>query len=387
MAETEEDYRFNRRLERLELITAILALNPGFEPDRSALKRLKKALRWDRSHPLDDQNMYELARAIVNGKSRVTEDIGYEGDGPFNTYRFYGQMSYIERQSKRLEVQITQLQRAQRQADIEIHSWLTIQSMGLDTKAVPLTRFIPLKVYLSDTTDTKVDEVAAALSDLVEAVDFEIADEFPGIRGSWFQKWFAKTKEVATSDAVTQRLAKVEHALEIKGLALPQAEADDKLASAVERLSKSTESVPHAAMQVGSILFVKVTVRGVPSMQVRTLSATEMIQLERNPGLLASPQDILKRLSDLCSDEASSDEKKADLAKPSVPPIHDNMDSIKKYITKANGKLASKGPSVLSVEQLRILEDLLAKEGIKNSKQDSPPPLLGAPKSPKNPRG
>ncbi|MER8622896.1 hypothetical protein [Mesorhizobium sp. M1143] len=385
MAVTDDKSELEERLGRLELITAVLAASPSLEPDRSVLARLKKALRWDRPNPLNDPELYALARTILN--ERRPSEYGFEEDGTANNAAGFEEPPYrsvqdalLSRQTLRLDDRITELQNKQLETSREIHSWLTVQSMGLDTSDIPLTRFIPLKVYLSETENVSVTEVAAALSSLVEAVGFEVSDEFPGIKGSWYQKWFARTKDVATSDAVKERLAKVERALEIKGLALPQAEADEKLASAVEKLSKATEHVPSTAMQVGSILFVKVTKDDAPAIHVRTLTAVEMIQLENNPDLLSSPRDILQKLASLCSRPsvigADSDQNTLSLS-------YGGIDSIKKYIETGKGELPTVGLKGLKEEDWRILGGILAsKPG--GSDDDTTTPLLGSPKPEKN---
>lgn len=169
----------------------------------------------------------------------------------------------------------------------------------IDTSAVRLPRFIPLRAYLSE-SPAHVEDVSRAITSLVEAFGFEIADDFPAIHGSWFKSWFAKLGETATQPEVAARLVKVERALELKGLEAPQAEIDAKQAEAVAKLMSSIENVPNAALQVGSILLVKLTKGDGPVVQVRTLTQRELIQLENNQNLLTSPSTVLDRLAELC---------------------------------------------------------------------------------------
>jgi hypothetical protein len=191
---------------------------------------------------------------------------------------------------------------AQKNADLSAgtHEWLAIQSLGIDSAEVRISRFVPLRVYLSDTPGQAVEEVSDAICKLLEAFSFEISDDFPPIRGSWFKKWFAKSVEVATQPEVIERLAKIERALELKVLVQPQADIDKKQSEAVARLLKAVESIPNAAIQAGSILLVKITTKSGPVIQVRTLTQRELIHLENNQRLLSSPANLLEKLSELC---------------------------------------------------------------------------------------
>jgi hypothetical protein len=191
---------------------------------------------------------------------------------------------------------------AQKNADLSAgtHEWLAIQSLGIDAAEVKISRFVPLRVYLSDTPGQAVEDVSDAISKLLEAFDFEISDDFPPIRGSWFKKWFAKTVEVATQPEVIERLEKIERAVELKGLGQPQADIDKKQSEAVAQLLKAVENIPNAAIQAGSILLVKISSKSGPVIQVRTLTQRELIHLENNQKILSSPADLLEKLSELC---------------------------------------------------------------------------------------
>jgi hypothetical protein len=174
----------------------------------------------------------------------------------------------------------------------EAHQWLSLQSLGIETSEVRLTRFIPLRVYLSEVPEHGVETVDGAVTDLAKVFGFEIADDFPGIQGSWYKKWFARTKRAVTHPEVIKRLDKIERAIELQNLQIPQAEVDGKQAEAVINLMKSIENVPSAAIQVGSILLIKVQTTAGPILQVRTLTQNELIQLENNQKLLCRPINL-----------------------------------------------------------------------------------------------
>ncbi|MFT8719686.1 hypothetical protein [Acetobacter sp.] len=192
------------------------------------------------------------------------------------------------------------LEKDQKTLSANTHAWLAAQSLGIDTSEMRLSRFVPLRVYLSDTPGSAVEDTSRAINDLLEAYDFEVTDDFPPIHGSWFKRWFAKSKDVLTQPEVVEQLQKVERAVELKGLDLPQAEIDAKKADAVAKLMDSVKDVPNAAIQVGSILLIKINTPAGPRIQVRTLTQSELILLENNQKLLASPENIMERLSEIC---------------------------------------------------------------------------------------
>lgn len=188
----------------------------------------------------------------------------------------------------------------------ELHQWLANQTLGLIEQEMRTTRFLPMRAYLSDVPQNGLDELTAAIDSFIETFGFEVSDEFPEIIGSWFKKWFVRTKEVASQPEVADRLAKIERALELKGLGAPQAEIDSKQAGAIAALTTSLANVPSAAIQVGSILFLKLTIDGNAVVQARNLSQKELIIIENNQDLLNSPSTIMTKLAKLCPKEVPS---------------------------------------------------------------------------------
>jgi hypothetical protein len=184
---------------------------------------------------------------------------------------------------------------------IDTHSLLVIQSLGLDIKKSKSRRFIPVRVYIDETPEGSVHAISTAIGEVLSAYEFEIADEFPAVRGSWFKKWIAKTTNAISQPEVIDRLEKIERAVELKSIDKPQSEVDEKQAKAISTLIKSLEKVPNAAVQAGSVLVVKLTTPKGPIIQARTLSQEELMQLEDNQLLLQDPSEVLERLSAACS--------------------------------------------------------------------------------------
>lgn len=210
--------------------------------------------------------------------------------------------SSVEGSTKKITSLVNSLRNDHLSLQEDVHGFFAIQTLGLNVAAVPLPRFIPVRVYLSEDDPQQVREVSSALEQLTEAFGFVYSDEFPEEKGSFWKKWFAKTKDVASQPEVAERLKKIERALEMKGLHEPQADIDKKEADAVATLAKAVENVPNAAIQAGSVLLLKIeNPDHGPCIQARTLTQREMILLERNQKLLASPHDLLEKLSEACN--------------------------------------------------------------------------------------
>lgn len=117
----------------------------------------------------------------------------------------------------------------------------------------------------------------------------------------------ARTKDAVTQPEVVERLKKVERAVEIQGLHKPQSEINKNEAEAVAALLKALEHVPTAAIQAGAILLIKTSnPHNGPCIQVRTLTQRELTHLEKDQKLMASPHDILIKLSELNRQESEN---------------------------------------------------------------------------------
>jgi hypothetical protein len=197
--------------------------------------------------------------------------------------------------------EVNKLQCKTKSIEIDTHTLLAIQALGLPTDEVRLTRYVPIRAYIDETPAGAIGAVSSAVVDVLKAFGFTVADEFPEIRGSWFKKWFAKSKDVVSQPEVRDRLEKIERAVELKGIGRPQAEVDDIQASAIARLVGALDKVSNAAIQAGSVLVVKLTTPNGQVIQARTLTQEEMVALENNQLLLQDPAKVLGRLSAACT--------------------------------------------------------------------------------------
>src|SRR2546427_730925 len=164
----------------------------------------------------------------------------------------------------------------------ELHSYLAMQSIGIDPNTVPLSRFIPVRVYLSVSGRIKVNEVSDAINTLLDFLGFQISDSFPPESGSWWKRWFAKSKEAITQPEVFERLQKAERALELYTIKRYQSTVDKEQAEAAGTVLKSLDNVPKGVCQIATILVIRLTDDFTGTgVCTRTLSTRETIYIER----------------------------------------------------------------------------------------------------------
>lgn len=295
----------NRKLKRLEfLIMALVASDGiGFGGAPEELFYLFRRYFRDREEFRNDKEFYRFfehflheSRERGSGLRDFVRGLEQKMGETQSEARHHYERS--EEKIGSLAKSVDTIEKRQKSTDKELHNYLIYQYLGEDVSSIKLDRFIPVRVYLSDENETDIREVSSAIDNLLAAFGFEFSDDFPAEKGSWWKKWFAKSKEVATQPEVADRLEKIERALELKGLHKPQAEVDKAQAEAIAALTAATKDIPNVAIQAGSILLVK-TMDGnqSPCLQVRTLSTKELIYLENNQHLLCKPATVMQSLS------------------------------------------------------------------------------------------
>jgi hypothetical protein len=203
----------------------------------------------------------------------------------------------VRRSHNELKQSYAGLRQSNNELQVELHTYLSIASLGIDMRDIPLRRFIPVRVYLSESDEAELG--TKALKAILDSLDLSISDVFPMETGSIWQRLFAKTNDVASQPEIAERLQKLERAIEIQGLHQPQSQVDKNEAEAISVIISALDKVSSAAIQVGSIVIIKLPdPGGNPCIQARALSQRELIHLEKNPHLLKEPQKILDRLTD-----------------------------------------------------------------------------------------
>jgi cell division septum initiation protein DivIVA len=152
-------------------------------------------------------------------------------------------------------------------------------------------------IYIQTDDEAVAAQVFAAVDELSLLLGYQQPIEESLERGSFFRRAKAHVAAGLSSDAVTDRLTKVERAIELTVIDAKQADVDDKTAQAVQRLISSLADVPQACIRVGSILLVKYHNGYGPVILTRTLSQVEIRALERFPEIQTHPNLALTALA------------------------------------------------------------------------------------------
>lgn len=295
----------NRKLKRLELLVLALVASDGsgFDSDSGELRYLFKRFFRNQDEFRDDRDFYHFFEHLMYESRDRGSDLRQtvhhlEELVKKSQQQFQDQTEHSELRIQKLVKNVQELKDNLKLANKELHHYLIFQSLGDEANNIKLDRFIPVRVYLSDDNQNDIDKITNAVDKLLDAFGFSFSDDFPAEKGSWWKKWFAKSKDVITQPEVVDRLEKIERAIDVKGLHKPQADVDKTQAEAIAVLTASVKEIPNVAIQSGSILLVKVTDgNGDPSLQVRCLSTKELIYLENNQHLLCKPEMIMESLS------------------------------------------------------------------------------------------
>jgi len=167
-------------------------------------------------------------------------------------------------------------------------------SFGSDSKI----QTIPIDIYLDTEDSAIIFGIYESVLAFIDSIGFEKTFEFIAVKGSWFKRMVANSKEAITSDDVINRFKEVEYGVEVNTILKQQSEIDKNQSEALLNILKSVENVSNAAIRIGSLLVVKIkNAEGEVNVQVRSLSIKELHLLNKRPELLHNPQLILTALT------------------------------------------------------------------------------------------
>ncbi|MGE3365184.1 MAG: hypothetical protein AB7I34_17220 [Rhizobiaceae bacterium] len=173
----------------------------------------------------------------------------------------------------------------------ELHSWMAMTALGVDTSEVPRRRYFPIRFYLSHGTPKTVEQVTAAMRAFNEALGFEIVNELPAQKGSEIRNFLARTRDFLTGAEFKKRLEKAEKALELQGLDKPQSDVHGAQAKAAVELKAAAGDEDLFYYQSASTIFIrKRNNAGKFESFCLDLTPHQIIELEKNP---AAIQDII----------------------------------------------------------------------------------------------
>lgn len=163
---------------------------------------------------------------------------------------------------------------------------------------------LPVEIYLDTNEPTDIFKLYESVLDFTKSIGFDKSITFEAVKGSWFKRLIAFSKEKLSSEEVTDRLKKIEYGIEVNTILKQQSEIDKNQSEALANIITSLKDIPNAAIRIGALIIVKVTDNeGTVNLQTRTLSIKELHLLNKNPELLKYPQQILQALAEEIKDD------------------------------------------------------------------------------------
>lgn len=186
---------------------------------------------------------------------------------------------------------VTELRPLYRALDGVMQTGMTTNFKTFTQSMTAAGLWAPMSVYTSADEGTVLKD---AVVRVLREFGLEVAVEEPSTRGSWWQRFWASGREVAESEPVRDRLAKLERALELEGLGKRQAEIDKGKAEAVASLYTLVKDQENAVVRLGSIVMIKKA----RDLVVFTVSEMQAAVLEKHSELLQDPVAALTFLHD-----------------------------------------------------------------------------------------
>jgi hypothetical protein len=163
---------------------------------------------------------------------------------------------------------------------------------------------LPASIYLADPTASDTLAVESAVIYCLGLIGFDLVASSIPERGSWWRRFLFRSREVLTSEQVSERLKKLERAVEIKALDLPQAQADNLLLDGAAKLLAAVGDNDTVTQQ-GSVIIVKYrppdSDRAI--VVIRNLTQRHLLYLEEHPAILKSPEEMVQLLQGQTKDQ------------------------------------------------------------------------------------
>jgi len=160
----------------------------------------------------------------------------------------------------------------------------------------PADASISVSIYLDTNDPSVIARTERAVSDLIDFLGYEEGGPSETKDGSFIRRFRARLKKSLTADEITERLTKIERAVEVRYLDLPQAEYDGKAAKVITDLTATIKDIPNACIRAGSTLLIKYEQDGKAILLARQLSQLEIRALEKYPEIQNNPSTVIESL-------------------------------------------------------------------------------------------
>jgi hypothetical protein len=245
-----------------------------------------------------------LIRRLIERRARRSRSLDFDFEGSDRTLALVSEVSArLDRQSSSSTQSILEVQTSLTQFSANFAELSWALSIGSKLEDIKMKRNIPVRIYLPEGISTSAigNALINSIFESLSEFGIEKSTELPAETGSWWKQVWGRTKEALSQEEVAQRLEKLEHAASLKLIDKPQADITKSDADAASKMIKSLEHIPSACVQIGNLLIIKRTPRkGDPQLIVRTLTALELIALEKNKAILKSPNKVIDLLDKHC---------------------------------------------------------------------------------------
>lgn len=277
------------------LFLAVLALLANANVDEpyayELFRRLRRTGRFREALGPEFDELFE--RLLFRPRPRLADEIREA----LSDYAARG-VERLQQQLNEMRVQLEELRQFSEYAAADLYDLTWLLSVRADVGSARMTRPVPARIYFAESVST--DDRAAvisALDELMREAGLDLTAQLPDEEGSWWKRLIFRTKAALNQDEVQMRLKKAERAVEAHYLAKPEAEANNLQASGAAALIAALGETENAAIQVGSLLIIKVTdTTGKCIVLARTLTHDELKRLEENQSILRQPERVLELL-------------------------------------------------------------------------------------------
>ena len=169
---------------------------------------------------------------------------------------------------------------------------VTIREGSMDSVAIQTEGYIYLDIEDYD----MAENVFAAYIKFVAYLGFKISNEGYFEKGSWIRRGLSFFINLPHAEAVQEVYAKGKKALELAGLEKTQSEINKNNADAAAVLLNANKDIPEFVIRVGSLIVIKALINGVPCVHCTVLTIEQLLVIEKNPILLAKPQEALSAI-------------------------------------------------------------------------------------------
>ena len=182
-----------------------------------------------------------------------------------------------------------------------LYGFMSDVSMGLRPSKSKIHRYVPVRFYFSDMPKDKVADFYKALHSFLEAFELQPAlGNYNPRFGSFWEDVKGVTWKRLTREQLEEKLQELEDTVRLYIEELPQSQIDKNKAEATAALLSQFPVNAYGAFQVGFLLVINdFTDDGKPTTQAFTLSAMQVMKLNRNPHMIhTTPEQLLELLAE-----------------------------------------------------------------------------------------